>query len=137
LLLRLPWSAYDGERITLRQSKGRTIVSVRCTKALRALLDTAPRRGVFVLATALGRAWKKRWFDECWNGAYLASGINTDLHFHDLRGTAITMLAEAGCTVPEIAAITGHSLKHVTHILETYLARTRARTLRSSSSIDG
>jgi hypothetical protein len=27
----------------------------------------------------------------------------TDLHFHDLRGTAITMLAEAGCTVPEIA----------------------------------
>lgn len=34
------------------------------------------------------------------------------------------MLAEAGCTVPEIAAITGHSLKHVTHILETYLSRT-------------
>jgi hypothetical protein len=47
------------------------------------------------------------------------------LHFHDLRGTAITMLTEAGCTIPEIAAITGHSLKHVTHILETYLSRTR------------
>jgi hypothetical protein len=36
------------------------------------------------------------------------------------------MLAEAGCTIPEIAAITGHSLKTVTHILETYLSRTRA-----------
>jgi hypothetical protein len=36
------------------------------------------------------------------------------------------MLAEAGCTVPEIAAVTGHSLKHVTHILEVYLSRTRA-----------
>jgi hypothetical protein len=35
------------------------------------------------------------------------------------------MLAEAGCTVPEIAAVTGHSLKHVTHILELYLSRTR------------
>jgi hypothetical protein len=35
------------------------------------------------------------------------------------------MLAEAGCTVPEIAAITGHSFKHVTHILEVYLSRTR------------
>ena len=35
------------------------------------------------------------------------------------------MLAEAGCTVPEIAAVTGHSLKHVTHILEVYLSRTR------------
>jgi hypothetical protein len=32
------------------------------------------------------------------------------------------MLAEAGCTVPEIAAVTGHSLKHVTHILEVYVA---------------
>lgn len=34
------------------------------------------------------------------------------------------MLAEASATVPEIAAVTGHMLKHVTHILETYLART-------------
>jgi hypothetical protein len=47
------------------------------------------------------------------------------LHFHDLRGTAITMLAEAGCTPLEVAAITGHTFKHVTHILETYLSRTR------------
>jgi len=36
------------------------------------------------------------------------------------------MLAEAGATVPEIAAVTGHTLKHVTHILEVYLARTLA-----------
>jgi integrase len=50
----------------------------------------------------------------------------TDLHFHDLRGTAITMLGEAGCTVPEIASITGHSFKSVETILEKYLARTKA-----------
>jgi hypothetical protein len=36
------------------------------------------------------------------------------------------MLAEAGCTVPEIASITGHSLRSVETILEKYLARTRA-----------
>ena len=35
------------------------------------------------------------------------------------------MLAEAGATVPEIAAVTGHSLKHVSSILEIYLSRTR------------
>jgi hypothetical protein len=35
------------------------------------------------------------------------------------------MPAEAGATVPEIAAVTGHSLKHVTSILETYLSHTR------------
>ena len=41
-----------------------------------------------------------------------------ELHFHDTRGTAITMLAEAGATVPEIAAITGHSYRTITSIHE-------------------
>jgi SAM-dependent methyltransferase len=52
-----------------------------------------------------------------------AAGID-ELHFHDLRGTAVTMLATAGCTTPEIAAIIGHSLVHVTSILDKYLSRT-------------
>ena len=125
-LRRLPWSAYDGTRITLKQSKGGRIVSVRCTAALRTMLDrmVTEKRGLLILTTSTGRAWTKRYFNEHWNEAAKAAGI-TDLHFHDLRGTAVTMLAEAGCTVPEIAAVTGHSLKHVTHILELYLSRTR------------
>ena len=49
----------------------------------------------------------------------------TDLHFHDLRGTAVTMLAEAGCSNAEIAAITGHSLTHVETILVKYMSLTR------------
>jgi integrase len=125
-LRRLPWSAYDGQRITLRQSKGKKVVSIRCTKALCAVLDALAedKRGLLILTTPTGRAWTKRYFNEHWNEAATAAGI-TDLHFHDMRGTAITMLAEAGCTVPEIAAITGHSFKHVAHILEVYLSRTR------------
>jgi integrase len=43
-----------------------------------------------------------------------------DLHFHDLRGTAVTRLALAGCTVPEIAAITGHSIMTVQQILDAH-----------------
>lgn len=123
-LLRLPWSGYDGERITLRQGKGGKLVSIKCTAALRALLDGMEKRGPLILTTGGGRAWKKRWFNDCWSDACVEAEI-TGLHFHDLRGTAITMLAEAGCTVPEIAAVTGHTLKHVNHILETYLSRTR------------
>lgn len=46
------------------------------------------------------------------------------LHFHDLRGTTITLLSEAGSSPQQIAAITGHSLKSVHQILERYLART-------------
>ena len=56
--------------------------------------------------------------------ATAAAGI-VDRTFHDLRGTAVTHLAEAGCTSPEIAALTGHSLGLVDSILEKYLARTR------------
>jgi integrase len=123
-LRRLPWSGYDGNRITLKQRKGGRSVSIRCTAALRTMLDALPRRGVLILTTPTGRAWSKRYFNQHWTEAAGAAGI-ADLHFHDLRGTAITMLAEAGATVPEIAAVTGHALKHVTSILETYLSRTR------------
>ncbi len=47
-----------------------------------------------------------------------------DLTFMHLRHTAITRLGEAGCAPNEIAAISGHSLKTVTDILERYLVRT-------------
>jgi hypothetical protein len=35
------------------------------------------------------------------------------------------MLAEAGATVPEVAAITGHSYRTINSILERYLPRTK------------
>jgi len=124
-LRRLPWSAYDGERISLVQGKTKRAVSIKCTAALRAHLDGLERRGLLILLTRTGRAFTKRYFNEWWDDAYKASGITAGLHFHDLRGTAVTMLAEAGCSVPEIAAITGHSLKDATAILEVYLSRTR------------
>ena len=41
----------------------------------------------------------------------------------DLRRTAVVWLAEAGCEIPEIAAITGHSLNRTSAILEVYLPR--------------
>ncbi len=42
-----------------------------------------------------------------------------DPHVDDLRGTAVTMLAEAAGSVPEIATITGHAQR----ILDRDLAR--------------
>ena len=41
----------------------------------------------------------------------------------DLRRTFLVELARAGATVPEIAANTGHSIKHTTAIFEHYLPR--------------
>ena len=44
-----------------------------------------------------------------------------DFHDQDLRDTAVTWLALAECTLPEIASITGHSLKTIEEILKHYL----------------
>lgn len=121
----LAWTNYDGESISLRQSKSNRRVYVACTTALKSMLDSMDREAAVILATKTGRAWQKRYFAEQWDEASKAAGI-TDLHFHDLRGTAVTMLAQAGCTVPEIASITGHSLKSVYSILEKYMSRTEA-----------
>ncbi len=44
-----------------------------------------------------------------------------DLRDQDLRDTAVTWLALAGCTVPQIASITGHSLGTIDTVLKHYL----------------
>jgi integrase len=135
-LLRLPWSAYDGEAISLRQSKGGRPVYVPCTQALKATLDGQPRRSTQILTRANGTPWTRDAFKKAWAAAYEASGLLDDLHFHDLRGTAVTMLAEAGCTVPEIATITGHTQDHAQKILDRYLARTRALAESAIAKLD-
>jgi integrase len=129
-LLRLPWSAYDGASITLRQGKaGRKgakapPINIRCTATLRRMLDSLPRTSLLILTTKTEQPFKKRWFASLWEKATSEAKL-ADLHFHDLRGTAITMLSEAGNTTQQIASVTGHSIRTVHMIIEKYLARTR------------
>jgi integrase len=122
-LLALTWTAYDGQVIRLRQSKGGVRVVIPVHTRLRATLDALPRVSTHILTNAQHRPWKQESFRKVWLDASRAAGIE-GLHFHDLRGTAVTRLAEAGCTVPEIAALTGHSLKHASTIVERYMKRT-------------
>jgi integrase len=123
-LLCLPWSAYDGEFIRLRQGKGGRRVKIPAGAPLKAMLDTAPRIGKVMLTTTRGSARTEDGFRASWGKACDAAEID-GLTYHDLRGSAVTRLAEAGATVPEIAAITGHSLADVEAILDAhYLGRT-------------
>ena len=48
----------------------------------------------------------------------------TELQFMYLRHTAVTRLAEAGCTPQDIAGVTGHSLQAIDQIIDIYLVRT-------------
>lgn len=45
------------------------------------------------------------------------------LQRRDLRRTGMVQLAMAGATIPQIAALSGHSIEHTTRVIETYLPR--------------
>ena len=122
-LLRLPWSAYDGKQIRLRQSKGGRQVVIPVGTPLKSALDATAKRSTIILTTSDGKPWTADGFRASWGKACKRAGI-VGVTFHDLRGTAVTRLAICGCTEAEIATITGHSLRSVRAILDThYLSR--------------
>jgi len=137
-LLRLPWSAYDGTHIRLRQSKTGARVEIRVGAPLKAALDATPRRSPIILTNKAGRPWTEHGFRASWRLACIAAGI-AELRFNDLRGTAVTRLALSGASAPQIAYLTGHSLRDVHQILDAhYLHREpRARRGRNHQARDG
>ena len=133
-LITLTWADYDGEHIAVTNRKGGRKIKfkARCTQMLRETLDAAkralsriPHKDEPILTTVEGLPWVESHFSTKFSATKNRAGL-THLHFHDLRGTAITVLAENGCTNAEIAAISGHSMKHIEKIIDTYMARTRA-----------
>ena len=118
-LLRLPWSAYDGTHIRLRQSKTGARVVIPVGAPLKAALDAAPKRSPIILTSRAGKPWTSHGFRASWSIARTKAGI-VGVTFNDLRGTAVTRLAIAGCTEAEIATITGHSLRDVRSILDAH-----------------
>jgi integrase len=122
-LLRLPWSAYDGTHIRLRQGKTGARVVIPVGAPLKAALDATPKLSPIILVKRDGKSWTSAGFQTAWCRACKRVGL-VGLTYHDLRGTAVTRLAIAGGTEAEIATITGHSLRSVRAIVDAhYLAR--------------
>ena len=124
-LLALPWSGYDGSYIRLRQSKTGQPVVVPVGRPLKALLDATKRRGPMILTNARGRPWTSDGFRTSWRRLCAKAAI-VGLTFHDLRGSAVTRLALAHASPPEIAGVTGHSLADVDVILNRHYLGERA-----------
>ncbi len=109
--------------VQLRQSKCSTRVIVPAGEHLNALLAAIPRRSTVILTSSDRTPWTSDGFRASFRKACARAGI-AGLTFHDLRGTAVTRLALAGCSESEIAAITGHALTDVRSILDRhYLSR--------------
>lgn len=118
-LISMTWAAYDGATIRLRQAKTGAVLILPVHPELRAELEAwkAERASVQILTAPRGGAWR--------DGARLSGemakdlqriGLPPGLNVHGLRKAAARRLAEAGCTVHEIASVTGHrSLSMVQH----------------------
>lgn len=130
------WSDFDGDFLRYEAEKrprpgarrkrlmtpvGGPLKLVLSAMEKRAGLEGVPlsdiRRQRPIILNSLGRPWKNEhslygaFHNEC-----VRLGIE-DRTLHDVRRTAVTRLAIAGCTEPEIVSITGHSPKEVAAIL--------------------
>lgn len=124
-LLRLPWSAHDGDWITVKTNKTGSPVKVPVGAPLRVALDGAPRRSPIILTNSRGAPWTAHGFSSSWRKTAKRARIPSPggPTFADLRGTACTRLKSAGATDDEIISITGHSKNQVDSILRAhYLA---------------
>jgi integrase len=126
-LLRMLWSkGSDGEPyidedyMYLKQGKTSAYIKVPIIGPLKAALDAERGRATshYILTGARGEKWESGFASEF---SEIKNKLGfTLLTFHDLRGTAVTRLAMAGCTEIEIASVTGHSLATVKAILEAH-----------------
>ena len=119
---KFPWSRYNGEQIQIRSQKTGKLVWIPATRELRTHLDGLTRTGALMVLTPKGKAYTRRYFNEHWREDADKVGAG-DLNFHDNRGTAATLLAEAGATAPEIAEAMCWTVDKAQKIIDTYLAR--------------
>jgi hypothetical protein len=68
-----------------------------------------------------GRPCNIHTFQHYFKQACVAAGLPEDLHFHDLRGSALITFVDVGCTELEIRAVSGHSMKSLAGALGSYI----------------
>ncbi|WPM80865.1 tyrosine-type recombinase/integrase [Brucella pseudintermedia] len=127
-LLKITWSAYDGESLSLRQGKTGAHVRVKVSEELKAILDHVKRgNAVTILTNAQGKPWATG-FKSSWRKAVEKAGIRGKT-FHDLRGTFVTLAYRNGASIKQIAEVSGHSEKDAEAII-------RKHYLVSSAAVD-
>jgi integrase len=126
-LLRLSWShVHEHEIVILTNKSGRRVEArIPLYADLRAVLARIPKRAITILTNSKGRAWTGDGLGSIIIEAKKKAGIS-DLHFHDLRGTAATKFYAAGLPLRVIAEILGWTEDSVEDILRKYVDRAAA-----------
>jgi len=106
-VLSLARSAYDGLRVTIRQEKTGALVKVLATEALRNELDAIEHgHATTVISEATGLPYKEDHFRHEFRRIADLAGL--DFQFRDLRRGGLTETADAGATLMQLHATSGH-----------------------------
>jgi integrase len=134
--LKMPWSAYDGAELTWIQSKikkkvkERARVTVPVHPALKQALDAAPRTAITICTRVDGHSWKARHFSAVFVATREKLGLADDVHFHGLRHSIASRLAEAGASDAQIQSVTGHQSRQM---VELYSSGARQRKMAEAA----
>lgn len=144
-VIRLPRSAYQASTgtVIIRQSKRGAVVElpIGLVPKLKARLETELARRVaddendrsvstLLVNERTGRPWDELSFRKTFAKVRMTAGTAVEgLTFMRLRHTAVTRLAEAGCTQGQIASITGHTEGSIRSVIEIYRVRTKAMAI--------
>lgn len=124
-----PGAEYDAARgvFAFDQSKTDEPVIIEISQTLRELLQAlVDDEQLFLFRNErTGKAYTENRLSKTfgWVRKAAVKAGGRRLVLRQLRHSCVVQLARAGCTVPEIASITGHSLGSVNSILSTYLPR--------------
>src|SRR5215831_17027615 len=98
----------------VKQEKTGKVLAIPLHSELVAVLATVPPTQMTFLQTQYGKPFAGKSFTMWFGEACDKAGLRAECTFHGLRKAACRRLAEAGCSVNEIASISGHTtLKEV------------------------
>jgi integrase len=106
-VLRMGWQHVNGDAIAVRQQKTNAALLIPMHPHLLAALASVPRGNLTFLMTEHGAPFTPNGFGNWWRDRCNEAGL-AHCSFHGLRKAAATRLANAGCSVDQVKAITGH-----------------------------
>jgi integrase len=130
-VVKMRWSQFDGEMIEVVQQKTGEFVAIPCHQRLKEILVALPRKSDFILAGERTLQYKPDSLTRLVAEQLHDLGIH-GYSVHGLRSNAAQALAEVGCSVSEIMAITGHT----SSAMALHYARRAERKKLARNAID-
>ena len=94
--------------LAVRQQKTSAVLAIPVHPDLAGIIAATPVGHLTLLVTQTGKSYGANDFSEIFRSWCDAADLPQHCVFHGLRKAALTRLADAGCTVHELAAISGH-----------------------------